>query len=234
MTEQNTQEEQTAETEENSSEEQANQVEENNSTENQQQQQQETGNEGTPWDDPAKAKAEIERLRRENANERVNAKKSAADEARKDLLKEFQKLVNPEAADGGNLTVEDLNKELTRERENARLAALELQVYREASHDKLNAERILNSRSFFNKTKDLDPKSDDFGSKLAEVIQAEVKNDPTLKLTGGVQTSGAEQHGGSGEPQQSVTKEQFAQMTVEQRTDLFRKNRALYDQLVAD
>lgn len=186
----------------------------------------------SPWADPEKAQAEIERLRRENANNRVNAKKQAAEEARQEMLKEFQKLLNPEASDSEAPSVEDLSKELSTERENARMAALELAVYREASRDKLNAERILNSRSFFNQTKDLDPKSDDFGSKLAEVLKTEVKNDPTLKLTGGTTVSGAEQHGGSGEQQQTVTKEQFASMSVEQRTDLFRKNRALYDQLV--
>ena len=187
----------------------------------------------SPWADPSKAQAEIERLRRENANNRVNAKKQAAEEARQEMLKEFQKMLNPDAEQEA-VSVEDLTKELTSERENARQAALELAVYKEASRDRLNADRILNSRSFFNKTKDLDPKSEDFGSKLAEVLQAEVKNDPTLKLTGGTTVSGAEQHGGSGEQQQTVTKEQFASMSVEQRTDLYRKNRALYDQLVAD
>src|SRR6059058_2650762 len=38
------------------------------------------------WDDPVAAKAEIEKLRKENGDERINAKKQAADEARQELL----------------------------------------------------------------------------------------------------------------------------------------------------
>jgi hypothetical protein len=43
---------------------------------------------GEEWADPAKAKAEIERLRRENGTQRVTAKQQAANEARQEFAKE--------------------------------------------------------------------------------------------------------------------------------------------------
>lgn len=46
---------------------------------------------GDVWDDPAAARAEIERLRRENGTDRVNAKTQAAEQAKNELIQSLGK-----------------------------------------------------------------------------------------------------------------------------------------------
>lgn len=127
-----------------------------------------------PWEDPAVAKAEIERLRRENASSRTNAKATAADEARKELAQTIGKalgLVNDEPVDPAELT-----KQLTATQAQAKQAALELAVFK-ASPDASVANALLDSRTFLAKVADLDPSD---GEALAAAVTDAVANIPAL------------------------------------------------------
>lgn len=126
------------------------------------------------WDDPVAAKAEIEKLRRENASSRTNAKATAADEARKELAQTIGKalgLVNDEPVDPAELT-----KQLTATQAQAKQAALELAIFK-AAPDASVASALLDSRSFLAKVADIDPTD---ASALAEVVTDAVANIPAL------------------------------------------------------
>lgn len=127
-----------------------------------------------PWEDPEAAKAEIERLRRENASGRVNAKQRAADEARNELAQTIGKalgLVKDEPVDPNELT-----KQLTQAQTQQRQAALELAIFR-ATPDASVANALLDSRSFLAKVADLDPTD---GVAIAAAVGEAVQNTPAL------------------------------------------------------
>jgi len=127
-----------------------------------------------PWDDPEVAKAEIERLRKENGAARTNAKAAAADEARKELAQQIGKalgLVEDEPVDPAKLT-----EQLTASQEQARQAALELAVYR-STPDASVASALLDSRSFLAKVADIDPTD---GVAIAAAVGEAVTENPAL------------------------------------------------------
>lgn len=127
-----------------------------------------------PWEDPAAAKAEIEKLRRENASDRTNSKTKAADEARKELAQTIGKalgLVTDEPVDPAELT-----KQLTATQAQAKQAALELAIFKSAP-DALTAAALLDSRTFLAKVADLDPSDD---AAIAAVVVDAVANIPAL------------------------------------------------------
>lgn len=129
---------------------------------------------GNPWEDPAVAKAEIERLRRENASSRTNAKATAAEEARKELAQQIGKalgLVQDEAVDPAELT-----QQLTKAQQEQRQAALELAIYR-ATPDAAVANALLDSRTFLATVSDLDPND---GTAIAAAVGEAVQNIPAL------------------------------------------------------
>ena len=72
----------------------------------------------SPWTDPAKAEREIKRLRKEAGDQRINAKKTASDEARAETLRAIQAVLDPEAAKKGGepLTVDQLTDRLQHRR----------------------------------------------------------------------------------------------------------------------
>jgi hypothetical protein len=125
----------------------------------------------SPWDNPEAAKAEIERLRRENASERTNAKAKAAEEARNALAQEFGKIlgfVKDEPIDPAELT-----EQLTATQKQARQAALELAIFK-STPDAAAAAALLDSRSFLAKVADVDPT--DTASIAAAVTEAITAN----------------------------------------------------------
>lgn len=192
---------------------------------------------GSPWDDPAKAKAEIDRLRRENGDERILAKKNAADEARKELLATLTQALDPDAAKAGEqLTLEQATEKLTAtsgslvavEREKGVVAEAWKQNLDPAKSDLLQFKLERNADY-----KNLDPADAQFSAKLAAVISQEVTKDPTLKLSGAAFASGVEQHGGSGGAT-TITKAEFKAMSYAERLNLATTNRAEYDRLNAE
>lgn len=123
------------------------------------------------WDDPKAAQAEIERLRRENAKDRTNAKAAAADEARKELAQSIGKalgLVKDEPVDPTVLT-----DQLTKAQAEQRQAALELAVFK-ATPDADVAKALLDSRSFLAKVAEIDPT--DTTALVAAVGEAVLEN----------------------------------------------------------
>ncbi|PTU57195.1 hypothetical protein DBB34_05460 [Sphaerisporangium cinnabarinum] len=187
--------------------------------------------ETSPWDDPAKAKAEIERLRRENASARTTAKQTAADEARTALVQDLGKALGL-VKDGDTApTPEQLTEQATAARDEARVARVELAVYQRATAHQGDPAALLDSRAFLAKVADLDPTADDFGDKVDTAIKAAIDTNPKLKAAP-VQASGpssVDHAGGTGEG--AVTTEQFAAMSPAEKNALYVKNPTLYRQL---
>lgn len=210
-----------------------------------QQQQQQDENplqpEASPWNDPDKAKAEIERLRRENGDARINAKKSAADEARKELLETLTAALDPEAAKAGQpSTPEQLVAQLqtsTQERDQALAdkssAAKELAIVKEAwklGVDPAKLEYLsftLSRRADFS-TKS--PSDEDFGATLSSVISEELTKDSSLKSSGANIATGAPQFGGAGSAG-AISKAEFEAMPYGKRLELYQTNPSEYQRL---
>lgn len=126
-----------------------------------------------PWDDPAAARAEIERLRKENGANRTNAKAQAAEEARSALAQEIGKALglikDDEPADPVKLT-----EQLTAAGADARQAKIELAVYRAAQATDADPNALLDSRVFLAKLADVDPS--DTAAVTAAITEAVTAN----------------------------------------------------------
>jgi hypothetical protein len=127
----------------------------------------------SPWDDPAVAKAEIERLRKENGADRVNAKAQAATDARASMAQEIGKALGlikgDEPADPAALTAQ-----LTAAGADARQAKIELAVFRAAQATDADPSALLDSRAFLVKLADVDPS--DAAAITAAVTEAVAAN----------------------------------------------------------
>lgn len=108
----------------------------------------------------------IKNTRNENMRTRVEAKKQAAEEAaveaRKSMAQEIGRalgIIDPDTSDEAQLSPEDLQSLLTNERTSTQMARTELAVFKAASSSggALNASALLDSRSFLDAVKDLDP-----------------------------------------------------------------------------
>lgn len=110
----------------------------------------------SPWDDPAAAKAEIERLRKEAGAERVNAKKQAADDARAELTQSLAKALGI-VQDDAPIDPAQLTQELTAAQTAAQQARVELAVYRAADAVKGDPSALLDSTSFLKSLEGIDP-----------------------------------------------------------------------------
>lgn len=158
---------------------------------------------GNVWDDPDAARAEIERLRKENARDRTTAKETAAQEARESLVKEFGKILGYETDDtqGQAPDVDRVRADLEAQKAAAQEARLSLSVYQAAADPAVgaNANALLDSRAFLDSVKDLDPSD---GEAITKAIRAAVEKNPHLAATPTRQTppgrSGGEVPGGQG------------------------------------
>lgn len=182
------------------------------------------------WQDPDKAKAEIERLRRENGAERTNAKAKAADEARAELAQTIGKALglvkDDEQADPAKLT-----EQLAATRAAQRDTAAELIVWRHAADLQVDAAALTDSRAFAAAIKDLDPVSKTFADDVKKAAQEAAEQNPKLKAAPAAAGASTVQHaGGSGEGK--VTKGQFDRMTVAQKTALYESDPETYTRLL--
>lgn len=144
-------------------------------------------------DDPAALKAEILRLRGENASARTNAKQAAADQARKELTAELAKALGlaPDEQDPAKLT-----EQLTAAQAAQREAQIMLAVHQSAAAAGVDATKLLNRYDFRTGLAQLDPAKPDG---ITAAITAAVTADPTLKLAQTAGASSVEHAGGSGE-----------------------------------
>jgi len=163
------------------------------------------------WDNPESAKAEIERLRRENGAARTNAKQQAAVEARTALATEIGKalgLVKDEPADPAKLT-----EQLTTSQVDAKNAKVELAVFKAAAAAGGDPLALLDSASFLEKVRAIDPT--DSGAVAAAITEAVTAN-PRLGAAPASRTPApnpAQGSSGSGTGASQITKEQLANMS---------------------
>lgn len=166
------------------------------------------------WDDPDAAKAEIEKLRRENASERVNAKAKAAEEAKTEFAQQIGKLLglvkDDEPADPAKLT-----EQLTATQQAAQDAQLELNIYKAAAAVKgANAAALLDSRSFMEQAKQAEPGA------LDALIGQYLNQNPHLKAAPAASPAGGADLGPGGQTTpRTYTREQLADH------DFYMKNR---------
>lgn len=129
---------------------------------------------GDPWTDPVAAKAEIERLRRENGAARTNAKAQAAEDAKKELAQTIGKalgLVEDEPIDPAKLT-----ESLTAAQQQARQAQVALAVYQNAGAVG-DPVALLDSTTFLTSVADIDPSDT---AAISAAIEAAVAANPRL------------------------------------------------------
>lgn len=190
-----------------------------------------------PWADPEKAKREIERLRRENGDARINAKKAAADEARQQLLESITAVLDPEAAQNGKpLSIEEVSAKLD-EASAARDAAIfENRLLAESWKHNINPEKMDYLRFVLSKSdtlKSVNVNDGEFGAILESAIAEAISKDSTLKAVGTAKVSGAETFSGS-ESGATITKAQFDAMSYVDRVKLYQTDRSTYDRLNAE
>lgn len=130
-------------------------------------------------DDPAatitRLEKELTAARAEAAKSRVNAKQSAADEARAELAQQIGKalgLVKDEPVDPAKLT-----EQLTAAGADAKQARLELAVYRVAAESGADAAALLDSRHFLAQVANIDPAD---SAAITAAIAATVTANPRL------------------------------------------------------
>jgi hypothetical protein len=129
-----------------------------------------------PWANPDTAKAEIERLRRENAKDRTNAKAQAAEEARKDLAQTIGKALGI-VEDGAEADPAKLTESLTASQAEAKQARVELAIFRNATAAGGDPAALLDSSSFLKSLAAIDPAD---SAAVTEAIKAAVEANPRL------------------------------------------------------
>lgn len=130
---------------------------------------------GNLWEDPDAAKAEIERLRRENGAARTNAKAQAAEDAKKELAQTIGKALG--LVDNEPVDPETLTKQLTESQADAKQARVELAVFRNATEAGGDPAALLDSSSFLKSLDGIDPND---SAAVAEAITKAVEANPRL------------------------------------------------------
>ncbi|QNJ57612.1 scaffolding protein [Streptomyces phage Keanu] len=120
----------------------------------------------------------IKDARDDAAKTRVNAKTQAAEEARKAMAQDIAKalgITTDETPTEEQLTPEQLRDLLAGERTTAKMARVELAVYRTAQGGgNFNAAALLDSRAFLDSIKDVDPTDNEaIATKIAEAVQSQ-------------------------------------------------------------
>jgi hypothetical protein len=122
------------------------------------------------------AKAEIERLRKENGSDRVNAKAQAATDARQQILKDLGLIEGNEIADPAKIAAQ-----LAASGAEARQARVELAVYR-AAGTTADPAALLDSTSFLASLKGIDPTD---SAAITAAITSAVESNPRLGVASG-------------------------------------------------
>lgn len=166
----------------------------------------------------------VKGLRAEAAKYRTAAK-TAADTAIADLTKNIGKTLglikDDEPADPAELT-----KQIEAERNAARAAQVELAVFRVAGKHQADADALLDSRSFLNRVKGLDPTADDFASQVEDAIKTVVETNPKLRVVQAATKAGSDLSAGNADPSKGqLTREQFAALTVSERAKAIKDGR---------
>lgn len=198
-------------------------------------------NDDSPWNDPAKAKAEIERLRRERGDERHEAKRTAAEEARKELLNTLTVALGGKPDGDTPPTVEALTAKvgeisterdtIATERDNAlrSKAVITAALQAGVAPGRLDYVEFLIGKRDDVRGVALDDAT--FGGTLTAAITDEIAKDSSLKTPGANIGTGGPGFSGTGAGGQ-MSKSEFDALPYAKRADLYRTNRAEYDRLV--
>jgi hypothetical protein len=136
---------------------------------------------------PEWAQTLIKDTREEAARTRVDAKAKAAEEAAVAATKKVTEdigralgLITDDTPPEEQLTPEQLQELLSGERTSTKMARTELAVFKAATSGQFNASALLDSRSFLDAVKEIDPGDHE---KIGEAIAAAVEANPWLKAT---------------------------------------------------
>lgn len=179
------------------------------------------GDAGDLWADPVKAKAEIERLRRENGADRVNAKTAAAKEARDEITQTLGKALGLITDGDGAPSVEDLTRQADADK--ARVRDLTVRLALAESGAKPLARAAILGDGILT---DLDHTAADYADQVKAKVGEYLTKYPELKTAQVAGASSVDHAGGSGEG--AVSKEQFAAMNPAEKNALFTTNPTLY------
>lgn len=162
-------------------------------------------------DELTAARAEIERLRRENGEKRVKARDADKEAQTKisgalkalqeaGLLPDSIKLDDADPVKVAEAAAEEARVAAEATRTRLVLSESELVVWRASRELGLNAEAITDSRSFGDAVKGLDPDAADFGDKVRKAAQDAASKNPLLRSASTpVGKGGSSFAGGSGE-----------------------------------
>ncbi|WP_447643175.1 hypothetical protein [Nocardioides zeae] len=133
--------------------------------------------------------------------------KSAAEERQQAIMVAVAKAAGLKIDGDDQPTPEQLAEQLNASQTQAREAAVQLAVYREAAKHQGDPDALLDSRAFLAKVSDLDPTAGDFASKVETAIKDAVNSNPKLKTVQAAGSSSADHGaGGSGEQQARTPK----------------------------
>lgn len=153
-------------------------------------------------------------LRKENTRGRTGAKAAAADQARTELAQHLAKALGlTDDDDAGKVTPEQLTADLTAARDQARTAAVQLELYRTAAQHGAVAGDLL-SLVVLRDTAGLDPAAPDFRDKVVAAAQAAVQANPILRAAPAAAKSGGEFTGGPGGTSKPTTLEEAVQLKM--------------------
>jgi hypothetical protein len=164
---------------------------------------------GFQWDGKVESLPEpvakvIRDAREEAGKSRTTAKANAAQEARQELAQEIGKALglvkDDKPADPAELT-RTITTQTTRigELESTnRTLSIELAAYKAADKHGANPAALLDSRSFLESVKGLDPSASDFTTKLDDAIKAAVDNNAQLRTGQAPRRGGGDFTGGPG------------------------------------
>lgn len=133
--------------------------------------------------------------------------RSAAEEQQQKILRAVAQAAGLKIDGDDQPTPEQLAEQLNASQNQAREAAVQLAVYREAAKHQGDPDALLDSRAFLAKVSDLDPTAGDFASKVETAIKDAVNSNPKLKTVQAAGSSSADHGaGGSGEQQARTPK----------------------------
>lgn len=133
----------------------------------------------------ARLQKELKAANGESAKARTTAKKTAADEARTEVMKELGKVLG--LVEDDDKTPPDpaaLKAQIESATKAHRETAVELAVYRGASKHGADPDALTDSRGFLKSIADLDPSDEGFGKAVNAAIKAAVADNPKLKAAG--------------------------------------------------
>ena len=169
----------------------------------------------------------VSSLRREAGDARMNAKTTAAEEARKELANEVGKALG--LVKDGEVDPKRLVADAETARNEALNAQRELAVFRLSGKAGADPDALLDSNAFLRSIDGLDPKDE---GKITEAIKAAVQGNARLSAPPRAGSRSGNDSGGSGE--KAITKEAFDKMSGAEKNQLYVRDPDAYARLSAD